>query len=48
MDETYLEWQRDYKWNAHLHWQEALSQAAFRRMLDGRQFAEIARLATNI
>jgi hypothetical protein len=48
MDETYLEWERDYKWNAHLRWQEALSQAAFRRMLDGRQFAEIARLATSI
>ena len=47
-DETYLEWERDYKWNAHLRWQEALSESGFRRLLDGRRFAEIAQLATNI
>lgn len=47
-DQTYLEWERDYKWNAHLRWQEALSESAFSRLLDDRQFAEIARLATNI
>jgi hypothetical protein len=21
-DETYVEWERDYKWRAHLRWQE--------------------------
>jgi hypothetical protein len=29
-------------------WQEALSESSFRRLLDRRRFAEIARLATNI
>jgi hypothetical protein len=47
-DETYLAWERDYKWNAHLRWQEALGESSFRRLLYGRQFAEIARLATSI
>ena len=47
-DETYLEWERDYKWNAHLRWQEALSAPGFRRLLDARRFVEIARLATSI
>ena len=46
--ETKPKWERDYKWNAHLRWQEALSESAFRRLLDQRQFAEIARIATNI
>lgn len=47
-DETYLAWERDYKWNAHLRWQESLSETSFRRLLSGRQFAEIARLASAI
>jgi hypothetical protein len=47
-DETYLEWERDYKWNAHLRWQEALSEVAFRRLLAQRNFSEIARLASSI
>ena len=47
-DETYLAWERDYKWNAHLRWQEALGESSLRRLLYGRQFAEIARLATSI
>jgi hypothetical protein len=25
-DETYLDWERDYKWNAHLRWQESYRQ----------------------
>ena len=47
-DETYLDWERNYKWNAHLQWQEALSESAFRRLLNARQFQEIARLATGL
>ena len=26
-DETYIDWERDYKWTAHEQWQEQLSQA---------------------
>ena len=44
-DETYIDWERDYKWNAHVRWQEQLSEVGFRRLLEKRQFEEIARLA---
>lgn len=47
-DETYLDWERDYKWNAHLRWSAALGEPAFRRLLEGRKFEEIAALATGI
>jgi hypothetical protein len=47
-DETYLAWERDYKWNAHLRWREALGESSFRRLLYDRRFAEITRLATSI
>jgi hypothetical protein len=47
-DETYLDWERDYKWNAHRRWRDALSEASFRRMIDERQFQQIASLATGI
>jgi hypothetical protein len=47
-DETYLDWERGYKWNAHLRWQEALGEASFRRLLDERQFGQIARLASAV
>ena len=41
-DETYLAWDRDYKWETHLGWQEVLSQEEFRRLLKKREYAEIA------
>jgi hypothetical protein len=47
-DETYLDWERDYKWNAHLRWREMLSEPAFRRLLEERQFARVASLAISI
>jgi hypothetical protein len=47
-DETYLDWERDYKWNAHRRWREALSEATFRRMIQERQFQQIASLAIGI
>lgn len=47
-DETYLDWERDYKWSAHRRWQEELSQPAFRRLLAQRQFERIASLASSI
>jgi hypothetical protein len=47
-DETYLDWERDYKWTAHLRWQETLGEASFRRLLNERQFSQIARLASAI
>jgi hypothetical protein len=47
-DETYLDWERDYKWNAHLRWQDNLSEASFRRLLVDGQFDEIAKRASAI
>ncbi len=47
-DETYLDWERAYKWNAHRRWREVLSEATFRRMLQERRFQQIASLAIGI
>jgi hypothetical protein len=47
-DETYLDWERDYKWNAHRRWREVLSESTFRRMIQERQFQQIASLAIGI
>jgi hypothetical protein len=41
-DETYLAWERDYKWETHQRWEEALNRDEFRRLLAKREFAEIA------
>src|SRR6185437_11655062 len=47
-DETYLDWERDYKWNAHLRWRESLDEASCRHLIAQRQFTELARLALAI
>ena len=47
-DETYLAWERDYKWNAHQQWEEALNREAFRSLLRRKEFAEIAARAVRI
>jgi hypothetical protein len=47
-DETYLDWERSYKWETHLRWQEALGRGEFRHLLRARQFSEIAARAVRI
>lgn len=47
-DPTYLDWERDYKWETHLRWQEALPQAAFRRLLREGRHAEAAARAVRV
>jgi hypothetical protein len=47
-DETYIDWERDYKWKAHEQWQEQLSQAEFRSLLRGHDYGEIAARAVRI
>jgi hypothetical protein len=47
-DETYLDWERDYKWETHERWQEALGQEEFRALLRAREFAEIAARAVRV
>ena len=41
-DAKYMHWERDYKWEAHLHWQTSLNQAAYRQLLSQGKYQEIA------
>jgi hypothetical protein len=47
-DETYLDWERDYKWETHKRWCEALSRETFRSLLREHQFREIAARAVRV
>jgi hypothetical protein len=47
-DETYLDWERGYKWEAHRSWQAALSEAVFKGLIKGRKFEQIAAIAIRI
>jgi hypothetical protein len=42
-DPTYLSWERDYKWNAHLSWERELGRSQFRALIKADSFEEIAR-----
>lgn len=47
-DAKYLDWERDYKWEAHERWEEALGRAEFRRLLRAGEFAEAAARAVRV
>jgi hypothetical protein len=47
-DETYIDWERGYKWAAHERWMAALAPNAFRALLRERRFAEVASHAVAI
>jgi hypothetical protein len=47
-DETYVETERAFKWEAHRAWVEALGRAEFDALLDDGRHAEIARRAVRI
>ena len=47
-DETYIDWERDYKWAAHETWEEQLNQREYARLLKARKFSEIADRAVRI
>jgi hypothetical protein len=47
-DETYLAWERDYKWNAHLEWERTLNPAVYSKLLHGGEFQEVALRAIRI
>lgn len=46
--DKFVAWERDYKWQAHLEWQQQLGKRAFSALLSNGNYAEIARLATRI
>ena len=47
-DPTYIDWERGYKWNAHLRWRAELDEAKFRVLLRGGRYSEIAANAVKI
>jgi hypothetical protein len=47
-DETYLAWERDYKWDAHQKWQEQLDAKTFKAMLRAGDYREVAARAVKI
>ena len=47
-DETYIAWERGYKWEAHEQWNELLGHAAYRALLDADEFSEIATRAVRL
>jgi hypothetical protein len=47
-DETYLDWERDYKWETHERWNAALSEPEYRRLLAQEAYGEIAARAIRV
>src|SRR3954466_3374059 len=47
-DETYIDWERAYKWNAHLEWQNLLNKQDFLQLLAEGNYLEIARRAIKL
>jgi hypothetical protein len=47
-DETYIDWERGYKWETHERWEEALGRDEFRRLLKRGEFAEVAARAVRV
>ncbi|HUR24449.1 MAG TPA: hypothetical protein VM327_00350 [Candidatus Thermoplasmatota archaeon] len=47
-DETYVAWERGYKWTAHTAWQQDLGPARFQELLQEGHYAEAAARALRI
>lgn len=47
-DPTYLEWERDYKWQTHERWQQRLGKREFRALLRRNAHQEIASRAIRV
>ena len=47
-DEDYVETERDYKWESHLRWREALGIETFRTLLGAGRYDEIAARAVRV
>ena len=47
-DPKYVEWEREYKWNAHQRWNEELNREEFKSLLIAGQYIEIAERAVRI
>ena len=47
-DETYIDWERSYKWKAHQQWEELLNRHELRHLLKQKEYSEIAARAVRI
>ncbi len=47
-DETYVDWERDYKWETHERWEEALGRDELRRLVRAGEFSEVAARAVRV
>jgi hypothetical protein len=47
-DETYLDWERDYKWAAHEQWNSMLDEPELRALIEGERFEEICQRAVRV
>jgi hypothetical protein len=47
-DETYIGWERGYKWTAHERWSGSLGRETYRSLLEAEKFGEIASRAVSI
>lgn len=47
-DPLYFEWERNYKWNAHLAWEEKLNRQEYKKLLETGEYMEIANRAIRI
>jgi integrase len=47
-DQKYLDWERDYKWHAHLAWRDTLGKSKLRALLRDRQHEAVAAAAVRI
>jgi hypothetical protein len=47
-DQTYIDWERGYKWEAHKQWEKLLERSLFRSLMEAGEFSAIARHAVQI
>ena len=47
-DPTYLDWERNYKWQAHLAWESLLNKEVYQKLLSSKQYSEIALNAVRV
>ena len=47
-DQKYIDWERNYKWEAHLAWLEQLDRKEYEQLLAGRKYNEIASRAARV
>ncbi|HEY3731030.1 MAG TPA: hypothetical protein VGL28_07180 [Steroidobacteraceae bacterium] len=47
-DQTYLAWERDYKWSAHREWLAQLDHSALTRLLRQGKYLQVASIAVRI